>query len=96
MIGNSTALETVLQKVERVAPTDSIVLIEGETGTGKELIAHVIHHSSSRCGRPFIKLNCAALPFDRLESQLFGHETGAIARKALVGCVESVADELKE
>ncbi len=85
IIGNSPALETVLEQVERVAPTDSTVLVQGETGTGKELIARAIHNLSSRCGRPFIKLNCAAIPFDLLESELFGHErgafTGAIAQK---------------
>ena len=85
IIGTSPALETVLEQVERVAPTDSTVLIEGETGTGKELIARAIHNLSSRCGRAFIKLNCAAIPLDLLESELFGHEkgafTGAIAQK---------------
>ena len=85
IIGNSPALETVLEQVERVAPTDSTVLIQGETGTGKELIAHAIHNLSSRCGRPFVRLNCAAIPLDLLESELFGHEkgafTGAIAQK---------------
>ena len=85
LIGNSPALEAVLEQVERVAPTDSTVLIQGETGTGKELIARAIHNISSRCGRPYIKLNCAAIPFDLLESELFGHEkgafTGAIAQK---------------
>jgi transcriptional regulator with GAF, ATPase, and Fis domain len=85
VIGNSPALEAVLEQVERVAPTDSTVLIEGETGTGKELIAHAIHNISTRCGRPFVRLNCAAIPLDLLESELFGHErgafTGAIAQK---------------
>ena len=85
IIGKSAALESVLDHVEQVASTDSTVLIEGETGTGKELIAHALHNASQRCGRAFIKLNCAALPFDLLESELFGHEkgafTGAIAQK---------------
>ena len=85
IIGNSPALEAVLEQVERVAPTGSTVLIQGETGTGKELIAHAIHNLSSRCGRSFVRLNCAAIPLDLLESELFGHEkgafTGAIASK---------------
>ena len=85
IIGRSPALERVLEQVQFVAPTDSTVLIEGETGTGKELIAHAIHNASPRRGRPFVKLNCAAIPLDLLESELFGHErgafTGAIAQK---------------
>jgi formate hydrogenlyase transcriptional activator len=85
IIGNSAALEAVLEQVEQVAPTDSTVLIEGETGTGKELVAHALHNASQRCGRAFIKFNCAAIPLDLLESELFGHEkgafTGAIAQK---------------
>jgi formate hydrogenlyase transcriptional activator len=85
LIGNSPALEAVLEQVERVGPTGSTVLIQGETGTGKELIARAIHNISSRCGRSFIKLNCAAIPLDLLESELFGHErgafTGAIAQR---------------
>jgi transcriptional regulator with GAF, ATPase, and Fis domain len=85
IIGTSAALESVLDQVEQVAPTPSTVLIEGETGTGKELIAHAIHKASPRCGHAFIKLNCAAIPLDLLESELFGHEkgafTGAIAQK---------------
>jgi transcriptional regulator with GAF, ATPase, and Fis domain len=85
IIGSSPALESVLEHVERVAPTQSTALILGETGTGKELIARAIHTQSSRCGRAFIKVNCAAIPLDLLESELFGHEkgafTGAIAQK---------------
>jgi formate hydrogenlyase transcriptional activator len=85
IIGNSPALRRVLEQVKHVAPTDSTVLIGGETGTGKELIARAIHNSSSRRGRAFVKLNCAAIPLDLLESELFGHErgafTGAIAQK---------------
>ena len=85
IVGSSPALESVFVEVERVAPTDSTVLVLGETGTGKELIARAIHNLSPRCGRPFVKLNCAAIPFDLLESELFGHEkgafTGAIAQK---------------
>ena len=85
IIGSSPALEAVLEKVERVAPTGATVLIEGETGTGKELIARAVHNLSPRCGRPFVKVNCAAIPLDLLESELFGHEkgafTGAIAQR---------------
>jgi formate hydrogenlyase transcriptional activator len=77
IIGFSPALQSVEMEVERVAPTDSTVLVLGETGTGKELIANALHNLSARRGRPFVKLNCAAIPFDLLESELFGHEKGA-------------------
>src|ERR1700738_4505711 len=77
IIGNSPALRVVLEQAERVAATDATVLIQGETGTGKELIAHAIHNASPRSGHPLIKLNCAAIPFDLIESELFGHERGA-------------------
>jgi formate hydrogenlyase transcriptional activator len=85
IIGDSPALRQVLKQVEVVAPTDSTVLILGETGTGKELIARAIHDRSGRTGRTFVKMNCAAIPTGLLESELFGHEkgafTGAIAQK---------------
>ena len=85
IVGKSPALEAVLDQVVKVAVSDSTILVLGETGTGKELIARAIHNISPRCGRPFVKLNCAAIPLDLLESELFGHErgafTGAIAQR---------------
>ena len=85
IIGNSAPLKFVLAEVQRVAQTDSTVLVLGETGAGKEVIAEAIHKTSARRDRPFIKLNCAAIPFDLLESELFGYEkgafTGAFAQK---------------
>jgi formate hydrogenlyase transcriptional activator len=85
IIGTSPSLKFVLAEVERVAPTSSAVLVLGETGTGKELIARAIHNLSARHGGPFVKVNCAAIPLDLLESELFGHEkgafTGAIAQR---------------
>jgi formate hydrogenlyase transcriptional activator len=77
IIGRSSAIRGVLRKIETVAPTDSTVLIYGETGTGKELVARAIHERSSRNSKAFVKLNCAAIPAGLLESELFGHERGA-------------------
>jgi formate hydrogenlyase transcriptional activator len=94
IVGNSAALNHVLELVERVASSDSTVLLLGETGTGKELIARAIHDRSRRKDRTFVKLNCAAIPTGLLESELFGHEkgafTGAISQK--VGRLE-LADQ---
>jgi formate hydrogenlyase transcriptional activator len=85
IVGNSAALRRVLGNVRVVAPTDATVLVNGETGTGKELIAEAIHKCSKRSKGPFVKVNCAAIPTNLLESELFGHErgafTGAIARR---------------
>ncbi|HKM81224.1 MAG TPA: sigma 54-interacting transcriptional regulator [Candidatus Acidoferrum sp.] len=94
IVGQSAALQEVLQLADMVAATDSTVLLLGETGTGKDLIAHAIHNRSQRENRPFVKLNCAAIPSGLLESELFGHErgafTGAITQK--VGRLE-LADQ---
>ncbi len=77
IIGNSAALEAVIERVKLVAPSKATVLVEGETGTGKELIAQAIHQNSDRSRKPFVAVNCAALPANLLESELFGHEKGA-------------------
>ena len=77
MVGKSSAIQKVLEQVAIVAPTDSTVLLHGETGTGKELIARAIHRLSSRRERALVRMNCAAIPSGLLESELFGHEKGA-------------------
>lgn len=85
IVGRSSALKQVMEKVAKVAPSDATVLLLGETGTGKELVARALHHGSRRQGESFIKMNCAAIPSGLLESELFGHEkgafTGAVQRK---------------
>jgi transcriptional regulator with PAS, ATPase and Fis domain len=104
MVGCSAAIREVLELVQRVAPTTSTVLIQGETGTGKELVARAIHRASSRAGHPFVAINCAAITESLLESELFGHAkgafTGATAQK--IGKIESATggtlflDEISE
>src|SRR3974377_1206785 len=77
IIGKSRAIQKVLEEVSIVAPTDATVMLHGETGTGKELVARAIHNLSSRRDRAFVRTNCAAIPSGLLESELFGHERGA-------------------
>ena len=85
IIGSSTVMRNIFTQIKKVAPTDSTVLISGESGTGKELIASSIYEHSIRKGKPFVKINCVAIPEGLLESELFGHEkgsfTGAIEQK---------------
>src|SRR5262249_49161823 len=77
IVGSSISLQRVLSSIDKVAPTDATVLITGETGTGKELVAHAIHKRSPRSARALVKVNCAALPSELIASELFGHEKGA-------------------
>lgn len=83
IVGHSRALRQILKKIEQLAQTDSVVLITGETGTGKELIVNAIHFNSRRAKGPLVKVNCAAIPETLLESELFGHEKGAFTNVAL-------------
>jgi two-component system nitrogen regulation response regulator NtrX len=77
MVGTSSAMQQIFRQIERVAPTNGWVLITGESGTGKELVARAIHDHSHRAAKPFVKVNCAAIPEELIESELFGHEKGA-------------------
>src|SRR2546429_2673786 len=91
IVGTSKALREILAQISKVAPTDSTVLIQGETRTGKELIARAIHNRSKRANRAFIRVNCAAIPPSLIASELFGHEKGAFtgALQKRLGCFES-------
>ena len=83
IVGTSPALKAVLSRISKVAPSDSTVLITGETGTGKELVARAIHRRSNRASRAFVSVNCAAIPRDLIASELFGHEKGCLHRARL-------------
>lgn len=91
MIGESPAIQQITEMIDRVAPSDARVLITGRNGTGKELVAHQIHERSARSGKPFIEVNCAAIPSELIESELFGHEKGAFtsAHKQRAGKFEA-------
>jgi formate hydrogenlyase transcriptional activator len=93
IVGSSVSLQKVISAIDRVAPTDATVLITGETGTGKELVAHAIHKHSARSGRALVKVNCAALPSELIASELFGHEKGAFtgALQQRIGRFEAAA-----
>src|SRR5437879_5772282 len=84
VIGSSTQMNGVIDRLKRIAPTDASVLIQGETGTGKELVAQAIHQNSPRKNKPFVALNCAALSENILESELFGHIRGAVSDASTV------------
>jgi len=89
IVGTSSALQTVLSRISKVAPSDPTVLVTGETGTGKELVARAIHRRSHRASRPFVSVNCGAVPRDLIASELFGHEKGAFTgatQGSVVGC----------
>src|SRR2546428_4944481 len=90
LVGDSPAMKSLRERIALAAPANGRVLISGESGTGKELIAHAIHSGSQRAGRPFVKMNCAAVPTELIESELFGHEKGAFtgAVKSRVGRFE--------
>ena len=93
IVGSSTSLQKVLAAIDKVARTDSTVLVTGETGTGKELVVHAIHRRSPRSARALVKVNCAALPSELIASELFGHEKGAFV---LGGCFRKRSSSVLE
>jgi len=94
MVGESTALKDIIEMMDKVGPTDARVLITGPNGTGKELVAHGIHERSNRAKAPFVEVNCAAIPSELIESELFGHEKGSFtsAIKQRIGKFEQAND----
>src|SRR4029079_1360371 len=93
LVGSSSAMGAVIEQIARVAATESTVLVSGETGTGKELVARAIHDSSARRGRPFVAVSCAAVPSEIIEAELFGYAAGAftgatVARVGLLGAAD--------